>query len=136
MASFIIGGYVWQILRRRRAFYLPQKSVISPKSPILNSVKINRLSVRAQSSVFHFFMFSCIFTEIERRNVLLSMSNTQKQSPMVFCKKDVLKNFVKFTQKNTCARVSFLNKVECLRPATLSKKRLWPGVFLWILRNS
>ena len=50
--------------------------------------------------------------------------------PIVFCKKAVLKNFAKFTQKNACARVSFFNKVECLRPATLSKERLWPGVFL------
>ena len=29
------------------------------------------------------------------------------------------------SQENTCARVSFFNKVASLRPATLLKKRLW-----------
>ena len=41
----------------------------------------------------------------------------------VFGKKGVLKNFAKFTGKNTCARV-FFNKVPGRRPATLFKKRL------------
>ena len=36
------------------------------------------------------------------------------------------------SQENTCARVSFLNKVTCLRPA---KRDSDTGVFLWILRN-
>ena len=43
--------------------------------------------------------------------------------PEVFCKSDVLKNFVK-SQENTCVGVSFFNKVVDLRPATLLKKRL------------
>ena len=112
MASFIIGGYVWQILRRGRAFYLPQKSVISPKSPILNSVKINRLSVRAQLSVFRFFMFSCIFAEIERRNVLLSMSNTQKQS--IARRFSVKKMFLKILQ-NLRRKTSVLESLFLLK---------------------
>ena len=33
------------------------------------------------------------------------------------------------SQKNTCARDSFLNKVAGLRPATLSKKNLWHKYF-------
>ena len=41
----------------------------------------------------------------------------------------------KNSQENTCARVSFFNKVADLRPGTLFKTRLWKGVFLWILRN-
>ena len=40
----------------------------------------------------------------------------------------VLRNFAKFTGK-TCAKVSFFNKVASLRPATLSKKRLWHRCF-------
>ena len=49
----------------------------------------------------------------------------QKQSPEVFCKKDVLRKFPKF-KENTCVRDSFLifNKVADLRSATLLKKRL------------
>ena len=33
------------------------------------------------------------------------------------------------SQENTCARVSFFNKVAGLRPATLLKKRLWNRCF-------
>ena len=42
----------------------------------------------------------------------------------VFCKKDVLENFTKFTGKHLCQSL-FLNKVAGVRPATLLKKRLW-----------
>ena len=41
----------------------------------------------------------------------------------VFYKKDVLKNFAKFTGKHLSQSL-FLNKVAGLRPATLLKKRL------------
>ena len=33
------------------------------------------------------------------------------------------------SKENTCARVSFFNKVADLTPATLLKKRLWHGCF-------
>ena len=46
----------------------------------------------------------------------------QKQSPEVFCKKGVHRNFAKFT-KYSCARDSFLIKLH-LRDATLLKKSL------------
>ena len=39
------------------------------------------------------------------------------------CKKDVLKNFAKFTGKHLCHNL-FFNKVSDLRPATSFKKRL------------
>ena len=45
----------------------------------------------------------------------------------MFCKKGVLRNFAKFT-RNTCARVSFLIKLQA-RPANLLKKRLWHRCF-------
>ena len=38
------------------------------------------------------------------------------------------------SQKNTCARVSFLMKLQA-KPATLLKKDSGTGVFLWILQN-
>ena len=45
--------------------------------------------------------------------------------PEVFCKRDVLKNFPKFTGKELCQRF-FFNKVAGLRPSSaLLKKRLW-----------
>ena len=39
------------------------------------------------------------------------------------------------SQGNTCARVSFFNKVAGLKPATLLKRDSGTGVFLSILRN-
>ena len=39
-------------------------------------------------------------------------------------RKDVLRNFAKFTGKYLCQSL-FFNKVAGLRPATLLKKRLW-----------
>ena len=56
----------------------------------------------------------------------------------VFCKKGVLKNFTEFTGKHLC-QSPFFSKVAGLRPATLSKKRLWhrcfPVNFAKFLRN-
>ena len=46
------------------------------------------------------------------------------QPPEMFCEKGVLRNFAKFR-----------GKYLCLRPATLLKKTLETGVFLWILWN-
>ena len=55
-------------------------------------------------------------------------NNSQKQPSEVFCKKSVLKNFAKFTEKHLCQSL-FFNKVAGLRPATLLKKRLWHRCF-------
>ena len=52
----------------------------------------------------------------------------QKQSPEVFYKKNVLRNFTKFAGKHLCQSL-FINKVAGLRPATLLKKRLWYRCF-------
>ena len=41
----------------------------------------------------------------------------------VFCRKDILKHFATFTEKNVPK--SLFNKVGGLQPATLLKKRLW-----------
>ena len=46
----------------------------------------------------------------------------QKQSPELFCKKGVLRNFAKLTGKHLCQSVSH-------RPAALLKKRLWHRCF-------
>ena len=58
--------------------------------------------------------------------------------PEVFCKKGVLRTFAKFTGKQFCQGL-FFNKTAGLRPAILSKKRLWhrcfPGKFVYFLRT-
>ena len=46
----------------------------------------------------------------------------------MFCKKDVLENFAKFTRKHLYQSL-FFNNVTALSPATLLKKRLWHRCF-------
>ena len=46
----------------------------------------------------------------------------------MFCKKDVLENFAKFTRKHLYQSL-FFNNVTALSPATLLKKRLWHSCF-------
>ena len=43
--------------------------------------------------------------------------------------KKVFLEISEHSQENTCARVSFFNKVAGLKPATLLKKRLWHRCF-------
>ena len=52
----------------------------------------------------------------------------KKKSWEVFCKKDVLKNFTRFTGKHFCWSL-FFNKVAGLRLESLFKKRLEHGCF-------
>ena len=52
----------------------------------------------------------------------------------VFCEKDFLKNFLKFTRKHLC-QSPFFNGVVGLSPATLLKRDSGTGVFLWMLLN-
>ena len=46
----------------------------------------------------------------------------RNRQPEAFCKKGVLKYFAKLTGKRLCQSL-FFNKVACLKPATLLKKR-------------
>ena len=66
-------------------------------------------------------------------------ANYRSSRPEVFCKKGVLKNFAKFTEKHLCQSL-FFNIVAGLRPATILKKRLWhrcfPVNFVKFLRTS
>ena len=61
--------------------------------------------------------------------------STRSNRPEVFCKKYVLRNFAKFTGKYLCQSLFF-----GLKPATLSKKRLWlrciPVNFVKFLRTT
>ena len=63
-------------------------------------------------------------------SLILTPYNSHKGNsrPEVFCKKDVLRTFTKFTGKHLCKSL-FFNKIAGLRPATLFKKRLWQKSF-------
>ena len=59
---------------------------------------------------------------------IIQIDSIQKQPPEVFYKKEVFKNFAKFTGKHLYHSL-FLNKVATLRPATLLKRGFGAGVF-------
>ena len=67
------------------------------------------------------------------------MLSSKCYRPEILCKKDVLKNFAKFTEKHLC-QSHFFNNVVVLRPATLLKRRFWhrcfPVSFAKFLRTS
>ena len=93
------------------------------------------LNQQQQLSDWHLGWNHCLFAvNLEQVFHLVLMSSSlnfnmlfrdvRSSSPEVFCKKGVLKNF----EKNHW-------KTPVPQPATSLKKRLWTGVFLWILQN-
>ena len=78
----------------------------------------------------------CHVLKILHQKICLSI---QKQSSRGVLQKSVLRNSQN-SQENTCARVSFLIKLQTLRPATLLNKRLWhrcfPANFVKFLRKT
>ena len=67
-------------------------------------------------------------------NQQMFMMNNKKQSPYVFYKKVVPKNFSIFTRTYLCLSF-FLIKLLNFRSANLLKRDSNTGVFLWILQN-
>ena len=65
---------------------------------------------------------------VKQRSENLWKPSNRSSRPKVFCKKGALKNFTNFTGKRLCQ--SLFNKVACLRPSTLLKKRLCHRCFL------
>ena len=61
-------------------------------------------------------------------------TSLQKQSPVLFYKKVVLKYFAIITEKHLFWGL-FLIKLQAFIPATLLKRNSSTGAFLWILRN-
>ena len=61
--------------------------------------------------------------------------SVQKQPPVVFCKKGVLKNFSNFTGKHLCRSI-FLIKLDAFRATTLFKRDSTTGVFQQNFRNT
>ena len=61
-------------------------------------------------------------------NLQANKLKVRSSRPNVFCEKDVLGNFTKFTRKHL-RQSPFFNKVAGLRPDILLKKRLWHRYF-------
>ena len=60
--------------------------------------------------------------------MIKNKDNEKKQPKVMFCKKGVLKNFVKFTGKHLCQSL-FFNKFAGVRSETLLKKETLAQVF-------
>ena len=56
------------------------------------------------------------------------MSSTRSSHQRCSMKKGILRNFTKLAGKHLCQSL-FFNKVLCLRPASLLKKRIWHRCF-------
>ena len=88
-----------------------------------------------QRNNVHCFIYSQSFFQLFKGHFGLSGAFLRQSTliyrsshPKVFCKKGVLRNFIKFTGKHLWQSLLF-NKVTGLRPATLLNKRLWHRCF-------
>ena len=59
---------------------------------------------------------------------MLSLANNRSNRPEVFCKKGVLRNFAKFTEKHLCQSL-FFNKVARPEACNFIKKEILTPVF-------
>ena len=87
-------------------------------------------------SCYHSFLVEIIVENVNMKNmkaqgkklyVTRNKGFYRSSRPEVFCKKDVLRSFTKFTGKHPCQSLLF-NKVVG-RPATLLKRRFWHRSF-------
>ena len=97
----------------------------------LQDFLINHISRTNQwwiSEGFNLIIYA--FNQKVRRGKFQNLRNhyVQKQLSISFLLKNLFLKFPQSFKGNTCVGPSFLI-------ATLYKKRLWSGVFLWILRN-
>ena len=72
-----------------------------------------------------FLCFCQLFERFHKSQLISSFRSSHQRCSI---RKDVLKNFKKFTGKLLCQSL-FYNKVAGLRPAALLKKRLWHKCF-------
>ena len=84
-----------------------------------------RESARSQNSDFP----KALKRQINRKSIFTNSVCTYRSTrPEVFCKKGILRNFVKLTGKHLCQSL-FFNKVTGLKSATLLKKWVWYRYF-------
>ena len=71
----------------------------------------------------------CVSSDSEKTECNKDFTRNRSNRPKVICKKGVLRNFAKFTEKYLCQSL-FFNKIAGLKPATILKKRIWHRCFL------
>ena len=79
-----------------------------------------------------FFIFKLQLVLHEKRNMLICRFQwfclLRSRRPKVLCKKDVLRNFARFTGNELYQRL-FFDKIVGLRPASLFKRKFWHKCF-------
>ena len=95
----------------RNLKYYPKKSKTKQKQKSNTSRLLTRHKYQEDSPVGTLLVFISFDTI---KSIYISILITHRSNRReVFCKKSVLRNFAKFT-RNTCARVSFLIKLQAL----------------------
>ena len=92
-----------------------------------------RKAYKFKGSISFVWIGRCISVKSNYANQRQIKAFTEAVFQRCSIKKGVLKNFTKFTGKHLCQSL-FFNKVAGL-PATLLKRDLGTGVFLWVLWN-
>ena len=108
-----------------------------PHSSLLNIClgKSSKFLMSSESSSFSpatttflsvvFFIENVVFF---RNKIRKNTKSSRSRRPEVFCKKDALRNFPKFTGKHLCLRL-FFNKVADLRSSNFIKRESQAQVF-------
>ena len=111
---------------------------------MLLRLKINFTDMRLGSKIQSIYLSKCFFFVTEllywiSQSLLAWIrkkknENDQKQPPEVFRKKNIFRNFAKFTGKHLC-QSPFFNKIVGLKLETLLKQRIWHTFFLVFYRT-
>ena len=102
--------------------------------PIFNrNIDENKNKGLYKVSRFYFDNF-LVKVDLSKFSMLQDTHSKRSSRPEMFYKKDVLRNFAKFTKRHLC-QSHFFNKFAGPRPATSLKKYSGAGIFPWILRN-
>ena len=84
----------------------------------------------ASRALLHFLFLTM---SVKFDHTISNLQNWRSSHRRCSIKKDIIKDFAKFTGKHLRWSI-FFNKVESLKPETLLKRDSNPGAFLWILR--
>ena len=93
-----------------------------PQEFCSQTLTMNSLS---QHTKIHKFVTTITFTKLIYESKVIMY---RSRYPEVFCKKGVLRNFIKFTRKHPC-RSNYFNKVVSLHPVPLLKRHSGTDAF-------
>ena len=108
---------VWSIFTSIQIFSLIHCYLCTTPAPIFKQKNSSKTQMQLQKTSARRKLF--IFKYIQD----MTLCEIEAVAQRCFIRKDVLRNFAKFTGKHLC-RSPFFNQVACMRPATLLKETL------------